>query len=180
MAEVELSPSALWRALLLSAAVAGIALVLFVLPAEYGIDPTGAGAAMGINKMSGYRVSALVVEERGFAQDRVEFPLAPFESVEYKYVLAAGQSVVYSWEATGEVVFDLHSEEEGTDPEDAVTFSVGAGSGENGTYVAPYSGVHGWFWENRGTADVLVTLETAGFAPESITYSAAGEYRRDL
>ena len=40
-------------------------------------------------------------------------------------MLGDGQSLIFSWEADGEVVFDFHSEEEGTDPEDAVTFDVG-------------------------------------------------------
>ena len=178
--DLTLSRSALWKATLLSFCVALLGLVLFVLPAEFGIDPTGAGGAMGINKMSGYSVSALVLEEEAYTEDRVEFPLAPFESVEYKYELAAGQAIVYRWEATGKVVFDLHSEEAGTDPEDAVSFSVGEAIRENGTYVAPYAGVHGWFWENRGSEEVVVKLETSGYASASITYGPAGEHRRAL
>ena len=33
-------------------AVAAIALVVFILPAEYGIDPTGAGTALGVTKLA--------------------------------------------------------------------------------------------------------------------------------
>ena len=49
-----------------------------------------------------------------------------------------------------------------------------------GTYVAPYDGVHGWFWENRGDEEVVVVLETQGYFGASITYSPAGEYRREF
>jgi len=48
-------PSArrLWLATALAVAGATLALVLFVLPAEYGIDPTGFGRATGLAAMHG-------------------------------------------------------------------------------------------------------------------------------
>jgi hypothetical protein len=155
-----------------------LATVLFVLPAEYGIDPLGAGETLGIKGMSGVSVSALSRSTGNSSRDVVEFPLMPFESVEYKYELNAGQGMLFSWSAEDEVLFDLHSEEENTDPEDAVSFSVGRASRESGTYVAPYTGIHGWFWENRGDREVTVKLETFGFYTASITYSSAGAFRR--
>ena len=33
-------------------AIAAVALVVFILPAEYGIDPTGAGRALGLTKLA--------------------------------------------------------------------------------------------------------------------------------
>jgi hypothetical protein len=158
--------------------VAGLALVIFVLPAEYGVDPIGVGEALGINGMSGYSVSALSTEEDGYAEDYIEFALAPFESIEYKYGLNAGQAMVYSWSTEAEVIFDFHSEEVGTEPEDSVSWSIGRGQAEHGTYVAPFSGIHGWFWENRGSDDVVVRLKTTGYFSESTTYSRSGEYKR--
>ena len=35
-----------------AAGVAAVALVVFILPAEYGIDPTGAGSALGLTKLA--------------------------------------------------------------------------------------------------------------------------------
>jgi hypothetical protein len=48
-------PSAgrLWRATAIAAVGAALALVLFVLPAEYGVDPTGFGHATGLTAMRG-------------------------------------------------------------------------------------------------------------------------------
>lgn len=180
MSDQDLQPATLWTTTLLSLGVALVVLVTFVLPAEYGLDPTGIGGVLGIDGMSGYSVSALTEEEAGYQSDAVEFPLAPFESIEYKYLLNAGQAMVYSWSADDEVVFDLHSEEQGTDPDDAVSFSVGRAASANGTYVAPYGGVHGWFWENRGSGDVVVRLRTSGYYAESITYGPTGEFRRSF
>lgn len=170
------------KTLLLSCALslicAGLVFVVFVLPAEFGRDPTGLGEMMGLKGMSGFDVQALSVEDKRPVADEVEFPLYPFESVEYKYELDAGQALVYQWSAESAVVFDLHSEEEGTDAEDAVSFSVGRAASQNGTYVAPFKGKHGWYWENRGDVDVLLKLRTVGFPAASITYSPQGEFRR--
>ena len=172
------SSRSLVRSVAVSVLLAGAILLVFVLPAEYGLDPVGAGQLLGIDGMSGYSVSALTVEDHAPHTDRVEFPLAPFESVEYKYQLDAGEAVIYQWSAEGEIVFDLHSEEAGTDPEDAVTFSVGRAASQQGSYVAPFDGLHGWFWENRGDHEVIVTLSTTGYFQTATTYNANGAFTR--
>ncbi len=178
MLSTEVQTKQLIATLMLSIVVAALVLVLFVLPAEYNIDITGVGAKMGLTGMAGYQVSALSTENEGFVSDYVEFPLAPFESIEYKYTLGEGQAMMFEWQAEGEVVFDFHSEEEGTLPEDSVSFSVGRDAIQRGTYVAPYSGVHGWFWENRGDEEVTVKLKTTGYYTASTTYSPSGEFKR--
>ena len=161
-------------------ALALIVFFTFVLPAEFGEDPTGFGELIGIKGMSGYSVGALSQEAGHYNKDEIFFLLAPFESIEYKYHLAAGQSMVFSWETESEVVFDFHSEEEGSDPEEAVTFDIGKAIARHGTYVAPFSGIHGWFWENRGTSEVEVRLRTTGFYTAATTYSASGEQTREF
>ena len=49
--EVERSPS-LFRSALLALLAAGLATVLFVLPAEYGVDPTGVGERLGLLQLA--------------------------------------------------------------------------------------------------------------------------------
>ncbi|MEM9624277.1 MAG: hypothetical protein AAF993_21735 [Pseudomonadota bacterium] len=130
--------------------------------------------------MGGYLVNAIVIPDAAYKSDQVEFPLEPFESIEYKYVLDQGDAVLFSWHAEGEVVYDLHSEEQGSDPEQAVSFATGRSTGESGTFVAPYSGIHGWFWENRGPQAVVVSLRTSGFYERAIVYGPGGTYDRVL
>ena len=95
--------------------------------------------------------------------------------------MAAGQSLVFAWQARtlndapSEVVYDFHSEEAGTDPEDAVSFDVGRNSESQGNFVAPFTGIHGWYWENRGSELVTVRLSSSGFYNVAKVYSAAGE-----
>ena len=170
-----------------SVVAAGLALVLFVLPAEYDMDLTGAGELMGIKGMAGYSVAALSNQPTTYHKDSVTFPLAPFESVEYKYALAQGQSVVFSWQAVSalndpqaELIFDMHSEEKGTDPEDSVTFDMGRAGSAHGSFVAPFDGIHGWYWENRTGEDIVVELVTTGFYSTATTYGPNGAFSKSF
>jgi hypothetical protein len=170
-----------------SVVAAGLALVLFVLPAEYDMDLTGAGELMGIKGMAGYSVAALSNQPTTYHKDSVTFPLAPFESVEYKYSLAQGQSMVFTWQAVSalndpqaELIFDMHSEEKGTDPEDSVTFDMGRAGSAHGSFVAPFDGIHGWYWENRTGEDIVVELVTTGFYSTATTYGPNGAFSKSF
>jgi hypothetical protein len=151
--------------------VAALILVTTVLPAEYGIDPLGTGKALGLTALAQVRPGVLAIQPAAFRQDEMVFVLAPFESVEYKYRLELDASMVYSWAATGTVSYDLHSEPEDAPEGYAESFEKSDSTAGHGTYTAPFSGIHGWFWENRGRREVTVTLTTAGF------YSGALEFR---
>lgn len=143
--------------------VATALLLTVVLPAEYGWDPFGTGAALGVLGMAGDDVAALQQQPGPRRRDRIAFRLAPFESVEYKYRLDEGDAMLFHWRADGEVVYDMHAEPDGSAPGYAESFTRGRGAGSDGSYTAPFAGIHGWFWQNRGDREVTVTLETAGF-----------------
>ena len=152
----------------------------FVLPAEFGVDPTGIGRALGLTGLAGGPPLDLHRSEMVLVDDVRDFELAPFESVELKYDLAAGDGLVYSWTATGEVVFDLHAEPEGAQPGVAESFAQGRAAADSGTYVARFPGIHGWFWENRGSRTVTVSLRTAGFATGATRYHDGAAQRLEL
>lgn len=146
-----------------------LALVLLcgvVLPAGYGLDPLGTGTALGL--MARHQV---VVPQPGVHQhDRIELVLGPYESIEYKYRIEAGASMLYSWEATRTVSYDFHSEPDGAPPGYAESFARQQSDRAHGTYTAPFPGVHGWYWENGGASDVAIRLTTAGFYSEPRRY----------
>ena len=141
-----------------------------ILPAEFGVDPTGVGRALGLTGLAGAPEVDVHSTAAALVAERREFELAPFESVELKYDLAAGDGLVYAWRATGEVVFDLHAEPQGAPPDAAESLVQGRATADAGTYVAAYDGIHGWFWENRGATSVTVRLRTAGFATGATEY----------
>jgi len=168
--------------------VAGLVLVMFVLPAEFAVDPLGTGARVGLMDLGiiGQQVEALteagstgavqativVAQERAFQQETVEFMVAPGEGMEYKYRLDKGEALLYSWKASGPVNFEFHAEPDGAPSGYAQTYEMGQGrSDASGTLTAPFSGIHGWFWENRGAQPVTVTLTSAGY------YNLAHEFR---
>ena len=176
------SKATLGKATAAALVVAAIILVTIVLPAEYGIDPLGFGAATGLIGLSQTTPPPIVASESGpirpqpadYKVDTRQFSLEPFGGyVEYKYELEAGATMLYTWTATGEINFDFHTEPEGLPPSASDSFERGTAREGRGSYTAPYAGIHGWFWENDEEDAVTVTVTTAGF------YSAAREFRDD-
>lgn len=148
--------------------VAVVLLLTVILPAEYGWDPLGSGKTLGLMGMTSQEVSPLRIQAAPWRSDHIQFQLAPFEAVEYKYRLGAGTTILYHWDASAEVLYDMHAEPDGAAPGYAQSFDKARGDHGNGSYSAPFDGIHGWYWQNRTQQDVTLTLETSGFTTESI------------
>jgi len=177
--EVEIPPvplSSLARAGAISLLVAAIVLVVAILPAEYGIDPTGLGETLGFTAMevAAQAVSAeeaaavssvpLVKATTPLNTDSMEFVLQPDEGIEVKVEMLEGESFVFEWTSEGGPVnFDMHGEPPGQADEFTSYWAEMQQMGASGTFVAPITGTHGWFWRNRGTAPVTVRLNVSGF-----------------
>lgn len=73
---VPATPGGLIRSTLISAVAAGAILVLFWLPAEYGIDPTGVGGLTGLTEM-GDITSQLAAEAEADAKSAAALDAAP-------------------------------------------------------------------------------------------------------
>jgi len=159
--------------------VAATLLLFAVLPAEYGWDPTGVGERLGLTGFSQSGPAALVVHDAAPHSDNIAFALAPFEAVEYKYRMAAGDSLFYSWRSQGEVVYDMHAEPDGAAKGYAESFHKGRAQSGHGSYRAAYDGIHGWFWQNRGSAEVTVTLGTRGYHQGAIEFRDGREFEYD-
>jgi hypothetical protein len=100
--------------------------------------------------------------------------------VEYKYRLAEGQAMLFSWRADGELVVDMHSEPDDAAPGYAESFLQSRSTVSQGSFKAPFDGIHGWFFQNRGSDTVTVTLETRGYSPYAVEFSEGREIRREL
>ena len=158
--------------------VAGIVLVTTVLPAEFNIDPLGIGEALGLVVLSGsgssvipIRPDGLIAHRSSYRIDQRTFELEPGEFVEYKYRLEQGRSMVYSWTASFWVRSEMHSEADGAPAGTAEFFEVADEALQgHGSYVAPFSGIHGWYWLNEGDRTVTVTLHATGFFTTSTEY----------
>jgi hypothetical protein len=168
--------------------VAGLILVMFILPAEFAVDPLGTGAKLGLLPLGevGQQVDALnetaatatgqgaivAAQDKPFQQESVDFKLAPREGMEYKYRLDKGEALLYAWTATAPVNFEFHAEPDGAPAGYAQTYEKKSAQMQaSGTLTAPFPGIHGWFWENTTDKEVTVTLKSAGF------YNLAHEFR---
>jgi len=189
------------KALLIGGGVVALAaagVVMFVLPAETGWDPTGVGTATGLVKIANPDNPALELglvrmetqdvlllsdtapaAEPGVT-DVWEYELAPFDSIEFKYTIPQGARIAFRWEGSGPLDYDMHAHpfEGGVDLTES--FSVTQAQVMQGIYVAPFTGIHGWFWQNRSMNDVKLRLEASGGMTTSTIFSSAGEAERPL
>lgn len=93
-------------------------------------------------------------------RDEMSFTLAPGQGSEVKLKMKEGEKALYSWSVQGGVVnFDTHGDAIGR----SISYEKGRGvANAEGELVAAFTGNHGWFWRNRGDADVKVVLQTGG------------------
>lgn len=186
------APSArtLMKATAVALVIAVVVLVTAVLPAEYGVDPTGVGRALGLTDLFAAEDATPVLAAGGpvtptaagpvfrqlneYREDTREFTLPPWEGIEFKYKLDRGATMLYSWRATAFADFDFHTEPDGKPAEASDSFEKGNTAQSRGAYVAPYDGIHGWYWENPTDREVTVTLTTTGFYSSGTYFSSAG------
>lgn len=181
----------LLRGTVLAAIVAGVILTIAVLPAEYGIDPTGAGKALGLTALhaapaaaaavpvapvpSGSKVSApgevravtVAARQSGvYRTDVQEVTLPPGKGLEVKTHLAKGASLIFSWKTeNGELVnHDFHGEPVNAKSDEFESFiDEKAVSQSSGALIAPFTGLHGWYWKNTTNVPVKIVLHASGF-----------------
>ena len=201
------SSGQLLRSTVIAAGVAAVLLVTAILPAEYGIDPTGVGRMLGLTQMgeikeqlhqeaeadrardqtnapaapptnpdrrsglltiiAGLAISpasaqtAPVVVAQAARTDETSISLRPGQGLEVKLEMRKGAEANYSWKTSGGGVnFDMHGEGAGNASK---SYKKGRGAAsDEGVLQAAFDGSHGWFWRNRGSGDVTVTLRTSG------------------
>jgi hypothetical protein len=90
--------------------------------------------------------------------------LRPGEGKEVKLVMRRGARATYSWSTDrGAVNFLTHGDT--VNAPEGTYHAYGRGSGassDEGVIVAVFDGNHGWFWRNRTTDVLTVTLRTTG------------------
>jgi hypothetical protein len=173
-------------------------LLLFtaVLPAEYGFDPLKTGSALGLTRISQAgevkgRAVALPVagqariytpQSKIYKVDSEDFQLRPGEGVEMKYHMERGAGMVYGWKADGKLAFEFHGEPDQKPNKDyfesyELDDKVGKDS-SYGSFTAPSTGIHGWFWQNRGDKEVKFHVTVAGFFDSAKMF--AGDAPEDI
>ena len=171
--------SQLLKSTMVAVCVGCALLILFVLPAEYGNDPTGVGELLGLKKMGeikirlkqdflkknvGARDELMVESETGKEnQDVMEFVIEPNEAIEIKLEMKKGSIAKYNWTTkNGGLNYNLHGDgHKGS--QKSISYKKGRmTSSDSGEFKSEFDGYHGWFWRNRNSEGVAVILETSG------------------
>lgn len=198
-------------------AVATVATVFFILPAELGIDPTGFGEKTGLTGLAASGSGTNIYLERGLKRTNVLFPLdasakpdeatlratlaakgiaipvgakfvsdhwdyelLPYDQIEMKYKLARGQPMIFSWHAPVPIHYDMHSvPDQGGNPA-TESFAITDAPAQTAVYVAPFTGIHGWFWQNQTLNPVTVSIDATGAFSDAVIFDQAGEHPRPL
>ena len=187
--------------LIISILIGGIVLVTAILPAEYNIDPLGAGELFGFSKLYAQpnaeefeiqnvplNFKKLTIEESGSGPD-VPIPVEvnsppPAEQysiredsditvvvpagkgIEYKFKMLKYGSTKYEWSTDGSILYsDMHGEVLLENPPEEEFFESYAEAYSNnmtGTLIAPFEGIHGWYFRNKNKEDVIVNIKLKG------------------
>ena len=194
------SKRAIAKATGIALAVALVILFTVVLPAEYGIDPLKTGKALHLTDLAkaseskaeskpvvGARPVAApagiyTAQPATYKTDSEDLSLMPGEGVEIKYHMQKGAGMLYAWKATGPVAYEFHGEPDNKPNKDYFeSYELNDTTGSDhsyGSFTAPTTGIHGWFWENKGKKPVDIHLVTAGFYDSA--KMMAGDEKVDL
>jgi hypothetical protein len=175
------SNRALTKATGIALVVALILLFTTVLPAEYGFDPLKTGKALGLTGISQAgevngrasatpapgQIGVYTPQPKIYKVDSEDFQLRPGEGVEMKYHMQKGAGMVYAWKASGKLTFEFHGEPDQKPNKDYFeSYELDDKIGKDasyGSFTAPSTGIHGWFWQNKGAKDIQFHLTVAGF-----------------
>lgn len=109
-------------------------------------------------------------EQAEFRSDVIEIPVFALKDLEYKLHMKQGHAVTYSWEAVGLndpekllIEFHGHTVRETEAPGDLMFYKVGRSDSSSGYLVAPFEGIHGWYFSNETGEDINVILTVSGF-----------------
>jgi hypothetical protein len=177
-------PRKLLKACIISFLATVVLAVTVVLPAEYGIDVLGTGRALGLTAIDqpvledvsmdienpGQPVADGPITHLGtlYRVESREIILQPYDYIEYKYHLVQGASMLFAWSVESPVNQDFHGDPENYPEEPTESFNTSTRSRDSGSFVAPFPGVHGWFWENPGPTPIRIQLYSAGFYDFSV------------
>ena len=176
----------LLKATVVAIVVAFILIVVVVLPAEYGSDPTGMGKILGLKEMGEIKMSLLdeshkessqqnttssieidhteeVMVNNTINKDVVEITIEPGQAIEIKLEMRSGSLVQYEWKTIkGGLNYNLHGDGyKGS--QQFISYKKGRMvPSDSGELKAEFDGYHGWFWRNREKFSVTVSLQTSG------------------
>ena len=186
------SSKQLIKSTILAAIAAIVILFTVVLPAEYGIDPTGVGKLLRLTEM-GQIKQQLAEEAAADAAGLVATGTSDIDNMteqtinttptdttvadgqwrdEIPFTLTPGEGIEIKMKMSeGDKANyswavtggEVNFDTHGDALGKAISYEKGRGvASDEGVLEAAFTGNHGWFWRNRGDSDVQVVLRTRG------------------
>lgn len=186
---------------ILSFVIGSFFLAVAVLPAEYGIDPTGLGEDLGFKKLyqdpekteskvvvpNPTSTEILFIKDGGCdpevkrpkeadypapevqyteREDSVLIHLPAGKGKEYKVKVLKYGRLMYDWHTDkGFVYSDFHGDVKEENPSKEVyyeSYTVANSNNLTGNLLAPYEGVHGWWFKNNTGEPITLTVHMKG------------------
>jgi hypothetical protein len=105
----------------------------------------------------------------GFATEEIEWQdtitvTVPAEGgIEYKLHMYEGKELEFTWQTdVTQLYFDFHGEPAGDTTGYFKSYKIATSTTDSGSFIAPFEGTHGWYWQNNSTEDVVVTVNVKG------------------
>jgi hypothetical protein len=186
------STARLIKSTIMAAIAALVILITVVLPAEYGLDPTRIGKALGLTEMGEIKAQLAMeaAQDRQMEQkinDKSSFlnellnifmrsanaqsdKAAWTETLSFKLSPGEGTEIKLVMTKNAQAQFlwtvaggKVNYDLHGDGDGESISYKKGRGvEGHEGTLKAAFAGNHGWFWRNRNRKDVTVTLHVRG------------------
>lgn len=110
-----------------------------------------------------------IVRNSDWKSETVRIALDLDAAVEYKAIMEQGDSIIFKWKSDGgPVYYDFHAHDESFGEEFFTRYDEGEAASRSGSFVAAYSGQHGWYLLNIADQPITITLDVAGFYDEIV------------
>jgi hypothetical protein len=167
MTQHVVSTKTLVKSTIAATIIAAVVFVCFILPAEYNIDPTHLGHKLGLTALAHHEDEPTLAAQ-GTAvteqeQQVIEVTVPAGKGIEYKFQMYQHDKMTYEWLTDGEpLYFDLHGEPEGDTTGYFESYAIATLSEMKGSFTAPFTGSHGWYWKNTSEQPVAIQLMVKG------------------
>lgn len=167
MTQHVVSTKTLVKSTIAATIIAAVVFVCFILPAEYNIDPTHLGHKLGLTALAHHEDEPTLTAQGTAATEQgqqvIEVTVPAGKGIEYKFQMNQHDKMTYEWLTDGEpLYFDLHGEPEGDTTGYFESYAIATLSEMKGSFTAPFTGSHGWYWKNTSDQPVAIQLIVKG------------------
>lgn len=106
---------------------------------------------------------------REYQEGEYEILVLARSALEYKLGLDEGDAISYSWDVDMEraelltTEFHGHTHRVGEAPGTVMFYKIHQDGEGQGSLIAPFDGIHGWYFNNQSEEDISIQLRVAGF-----------------